>query len=100
VGEINERMPHTHGNSMVPFDRLASFVHTDRPLAEAAPAEETEVEGRIGEVIAGRAPGRSSSRQITLYESQGMGLQDVYVGAKVLALARERGVGSDLPIGL
>jgi ornithine cyclodeaminase len=53
----------------------------------------------IGEVIAGRAPGRSSDRQITLYESHGMGLQDVYVGAKVLALARERGVGSDLPVG-
>lgn len=54
----------------------------------------------IGEVIAGKAPGRTSDRQITLYESHGMGLQDVYVGAKVLALARERGVGTELPIGL
>jgi ornithine cyclodeaminase len=54
----------------------------------------------IGEVIAGKAPGRTSAKQITLYESHGMGLQDVYVGAKVLALARERGVGTDLPVGL
>jgi len=54
----------------------------------------------IGEVIAGRAPGRSSDRQITLYESHGMGLQDVYVGAKILALARNRGIGTDLPIGV
>ena len=53
----------------------------------------------IGEVIAGRAPGRSSDRQITLYESHGMGLQDVYVGAKLLELARSRGIGTDLPIG-
>jgi ornithine cyclodeaminase len=53
----------------------------------------------IGEVIAGRAPGRSTDRQITLYESHGMGLQDVYVGAKVLELARSRGIGTDLPIG-
>ena len=53
----------------------------------------------IGEVIAGRAPGRSSDRQITLYESHGMGLQDVYVGAKLLELARSRGIGRDLPIG-
>lgn len=52
----------------------------------------------IGEVIAGRASGRSSPRQITLYESHGMGIQDLWVGAKVLALARERGVGIDLPI--
>ena len=53
----------------------------------------------IGEVIAGRAPGRTSPQQITLYESHGMGLQDLYVGARMLALARERGVGVDLPIG-
>jgi ornithine cyclodeaminase len=53
----------------------------------------------IGEVITGRAPGRASDRQITLYESQGMGLQDVYVGAKILELARARGIGQDVPIG-
>ena len=29
-----------------------------------------------------------------------MGLQDVYAGAKVLELARSRGIESDLPIGL
>lgn len=53
----------------------------------------------IGEVIAGRAAGRKSPEQITLYESHGMGIQDIYVGARMLALARERGVGVDLPIG-
>lgn len=53
----------------------------------------------IGEVIAGRAPGRSSPQQITLYESHGMGIQDIYVCARLLTLARERGVGGDLPIG-
>ena len=53
IAEINEQMPHTHGNSMVPFDRLEAFVHTDRPLAEAEAVEGTEIEGRIGEIIAG-----------------------------------------------
>jgi ornithine cyclodeaminase len=53
----------------------------------------------IGEVIAKKAPGRTSAKQITLYESHGMGLQDVWVGATMLKLARERGVGTDLPIG-
>ena len=53
----------------------------------------------IGDVIAGRAPGRTSPTQITLYESHGMGLQDLYVGAAVLALAREKNVGTNLPIG-
>jgi ornithine cyclodeaminase len=54
----------------------------------------------IGEVIAGSAPGRTSPAQITLYESHGMGLQDLWVGAVALKLARERGVGTDLPVGL
>ena len=53
----------------------------------------------LGEVIAGRVPGRSANEEITLYESHGMAIQDIYVGAKILAIARERGVGVDLPIG-
>jgi len=52
----------------------------------------------IGEVIAGLAAGRTAADQITLYESHGMGIQDLYAGAKVLALAREKGVGHDLPM--
>jgi alanine dehydrogenase len=53
----------------------------------------------IGEVIAGRAPRRTSAQQITLYESHGMGIQDLYVADRLVALSRERGVGIDLPIG-
>jgi acyl-CoA hydrolase len=53
LAEINERMPRTHGNSVVRFDRVTALVHTDRPLHAAPPAEQTEVESRIGEIIAG-----------------------------------------------
>jgi ornithine cyclodeaminase/alanine dehydrogenase-like protein (mu-crystallin family) len=53
----------------------------------------------LGEVVAGRVPGRMRKEEITLFESQGMGIQDIYVGARLLAIARERGVGVDLPIG-
>jgi len=52
LAEINERMPRTHGNSVVRFDRVTAFVHTNRPLHEAPPAEQTEIEARIGEIIA------------------------------------------------
>ncbi len=54
----------------------------------------------IGEVIAKQHPGRTSGQQISLYESHGMGLQDLWVGVKMLKLARERGVGTELPVGL
>ncbi|MES2563310.1 MAG: ornithine cyclodeaminase family protein [Pseudomonadota bacterium] len=53
----------------------------------------------LGEVIIGRVSGRTNRQEITLYESHGMAIQDIYVGARILALARERGIGVDLPIG-
>jgi len=52
VAEINEQMPRTHGNSVVKLDRIDAFVLTNRPLHEAEPAEQTEVETRIGELVA------------------------------------------------
>jgi acyl-CoA hydrolase len=52
VAEINERMPRTHGNTVVPFSRLTSFIHSNRSLPETPPLEEDPVEARIGEIIA------------------------------------------------
>lgn len=51
----------------------------------------------LGEVIAGVRPGRSASAEITLFESQGMAIQDLAVAKRLLALARERGLGQELP---
>jgi 4-hydroxybutyrate CoA-transferase len=52
LAEINERMPRTHGNSVVPFSRVTAFTLTNRPLHESLPAPQTSVERRIGEFIA------------------------------------------------
>jgi ornithine cyclodeaminase len=52
----------------------------------------------LGEVIIGRARGRGSRSEITLYESHGMGIQDLYVAERLVAMARERKLGMDLPI--
>jgi acyl-CoA hydrolase len=53
VAEINERMPRTHGNTVVPLDRVHAFMLTDRPLWEVPPAPQSDVERRIGEIVAG-----------------------------------------------
>ncbi|HET7776311.1 MAG TPA: ornithine cyclodeaminase family protein, partial [Azospira sp.] len=53
----------------------------------------------LGDVIAGRRPGRGSAAQITLFESQGLAVQDLALAARVVALARERGLGQELPFG-
>ena len=34
IAEINEQMPRTHGNNVVPFSRINAFIATDRPLHE------------------------------------------------------------------
>ena len=57
--EINERMPRTHGNSVVPFERVRGFVHTKRPLHQHLPEPETEIEARIGDLVAGLVEDRS-----------------------------------------
>jgi len=53
IAEINDQMPRTHGNTAVRFDRVKAFIHTDRPLIEHHGSPETDVEARIGEIIAG-----------------------------------------------
>lgn len=52
IAEINEQMPRTHGNSVVRFDRITAFTHTNRPLIEHEGSPETDVEARIGKTIA------------------------------------------------
>ncbi len=50
--EINEQMPRTLGNSVVPIDRLTAYVKTNRPLAEMAPATTSAIDAEIGEHVA------------------------------------------------
>ena len=59
LAEINDQMPRTHGNTVIPFERVKAFAHTNRPLAEHVPEPETEVEARIGEIVADLVEDRS-----------------------------------------
>lgn len=53
----------------------------------------------LGDVLAGFKPGRMSENAITLFESQGMAVQDLALAVRLEALARERGLGVELPFG-
>ena len=52
----------------------------------------------LGDIIIGQCAGRTSTEQITVFESQGMAIQDLAVGLRVLAAARECGLGVELPL--
>ncbi|MBK6919452.1 MAG: acetyl-CoA hydrolase/transferase family protein [Deltaproteobacteria bacterium] len=60
LAEINERMPRTHGNAMLPLSCISAFCCTDRPLHEHAPSEPDAVEQRIGEQVANLIDDRST----------------------------------------
>jgi acyl-CoA hydrolase len=59
IAEINERMPRTHGNTAVPASRITTAIRTDRPLHEHPIESETEIDARIGEIVAGLVPDRA-----------------------------------------
>jgi len=50
----------------------------------------------LHEVVAGQVQGRASDDDIVVFKSNGIAAWDLAVGARVVELARERGVGLDL----
>jgi alanine dehydrogenase len=50
----------------------------------------------LGQVIAGQVEGRASERDITLFASQGLALEDLAAARVVYDRARERGVGKEI----
>ena len=56
------------------------------------------VHAELGEVVAKKKPGRANDRQITLYKSVGVAVEDAAATALVLRLARERGVGKEVAV--
>jgi ornithine cyclodeaminase/alanine dehydrogenase len=67
------------------------------PIQEGAIADD-HIHGELGQVIAGQVSGRTTDDQITLFKSVGLALQDVSTAARVYALAKQRGVGQEIPL--
>jgi ornithine cyclodeaminase/alanine dehydrogenase-like protein (mu-crystallin family) len=51
----------------------------------------------LSDIVAGRETGRAVPQDITLFKSVGLAIEDVALGAKVLELARQQGLGTLLP---
>jgi len=59
-----------------------------------------DIRTELGDVVAGLAAGRTSDEQITLFESVGIGLQDLVTANLLIARAHELGVGTDINLSL
>ncbi|MFC4065016.1 ornithine cyclodeaminase family protein [Actinoplanes subglobosus] len=63
------------------------------PIAEGAVTED-HFRLELGDVLAGLAPGRQSAEQITLFNSVGVGLQDLATARLLIDEAARRGLGT------
>ena len=53
----------------------------------------------LGEVLNGTRPGRTDPGQVSLFESQGMAIQDLVIAAELLKRARAAGLGAEVDVG-
>jgi ornithine cyclodeaminase/alanine dehydrogenase-like protein (mu-crystallin family) len=50
----------------------------------------------LAPVLVGKYPGRASPKDVTVFKSLGLGIEDIAVAARVLQLAREKGLGREI----
>jgi alanine dehydrogenase len=55
-----------------------------------------QIYGTIGEVVAGKKPGREREEEITIFQSTGMTVQDAPLALAIYRKAKEKGVGCEL----
>ena len=60
--------------------------------------EESDVCGELGDVIAGTKMGRSAASDITLFNSVGLAVQDLVLGALLVHAARAKGIGQEVDL--
>ena len=52
----------------------------------------------LADIVGGKVPGRTSPEQITLFKSNGIAIEDIVVAGRIYELARERGLGREIPM--
>jgi ornithine cyclodeaminase len=59
---------------------------------------ERHIHAEIGEIVAGRKPGRTSEEEITYFKSVGVAVQDVAAARRILEKATELGLGTEVEL--
>ena len=65
---------------------------------DAGVVTQSHVFAELGEIVAGKKPGRQSPEELTIFDSTGMALQDVAAAALAFEKAQHLGVGTVLRI--
>jgi alanine dehydrogenase len=65
------------------------------PLASGE-ISEADIDGSLGEVVAGKIPGRTSQDEVTVFDSTGLAIEDLAVASVAFRKAKEQGIGTRL----
>ena len=87
----------THKAKVV-VDDLSQALHSGEvnvPISEGIMVAE-DIHAQLGEVILGKSPGRTRKEEITIFDSTGLGIQDVAAGSVIYRKALETGQGTRL----
>jgi alanine dehydrogenase len=87
------------GKSKVVVDDIAQASHSGEvnvPLTKGLFSTE-DIYASVGEVVAGKVPGRTDDDEITVFDSTGLAIQDVATATRVHQKALEMGIGTKLP---
>ena len=76
-------------------DRRESAVHEAGDLLLAGFGAE-KIAAELGEVLAGEHPGRTDDRELTVFKSLGLGVEDLAAAELVVRNARQRGLGTEV----
>jgi ornithine cyclodeaminase/alanine dehydrogenase len=96
----NEIDPRLYAASLVVVDSLeqAAEIGDLHHALEAGAVTPGHVQASLGEILAGTRPGRTDNKSITLFDSTGMGLQDVAAAVAIYRRALEAGAGTRLSL--
>jgi len=81
----------------VVVDDWAQASHSGEINVPLAQGELTpkQVYGSLGDIVAGKKPGREAPEEITVFDSTGLIIQDLALGLAVYQRAKEKGLGEE-----
>jgi ornithine cyclodeaminase len=78
-------------------EQAATIGETQHPVSRGLMGRE-DIHATLGEILAGRKPGRAGNDEITLFDATGLAFQDLIAGHLAMKLAQERKMGKWLKI--
>lgn len=97
----------TYSETLLAYDKIIvddwkAIKHGDKHVSARAVSEgvipESRISGELGEIVAGRKPGREADGERILFNPIGLPVHDVSEATRLYRAAKEKGIGRLLPL--